>query len=97
MRHVVPVLDEIDMAADDLRAPVVYGPDGTQRVADHRADDAAWDAISHAGATKDTWVGEKPYLDWDCFESPDDLHAEDLYTQEEAGDGDDDQEQTPAR
>ncbi|MGH3565275.1 MAG: hypothetical protein ACRDRH_04440 [Pseudonocardia sp.] len=32
-QHVVPVLDDIDMAADDLRAPVVYGPDGTKRKA----------------------------------------------------------------
>lgn len=62
VRHVVPLLDEIEMATDDQHNPVVYDPDGTEPVADHRGDDAAWQAISHAGATKDRWVGESRTL-----------------------------------
>ena len=45
---------------------------------------AAWQAISHAGATKDRWAGEKPYSDWDWSEDPEDLTAEDRYAKEEA-------------
>jgi hypothetical protein len=100
VRHVVPLLDEIEMATDDQHNPVVYDPDGTERVADHCDDDAAWQAISHAGATKDRWVGEKPYSDWDWWENPEDLTAEDHYAKEEAeeaDDGDDDLESTPTR
>lgn len=66
-----------------------------ERVDDRRADDAAWEAISYAGATKDTWIGEKPYADWDWLESPEDLTVEDRYAQQEADDGDGDLESTP--
>lgn len=98
IRHVVPLTDDIEMAADHQHEPIVYHPDGVQRVADRRADDDAWQAISHAGATKDRWIGEKPYADWDWFENPEDLYAEDLDAhKEEAGDGDDDLEWTPTR
>jgi hypothetical protein len=85
VRHVVPILDEIELATDDQHEPVVYGPDGTERVPDRRADDAAWQAISHAGATKDDWIGEKPYDDWDWLEHPEDLTAEDRDAKEEVG------------
>lgn len=72
MRHVVPLLDEIDMASDDQYNPTQWSTtrDGTKGVADHCGDDAARQAISHAGATKDRWVGEKPYLDWDWAGGP---------------------------
>ncbi len=100
VRHVVPLLEEIAMAADHRRAPIVHDPDGTDPIADHREDDPAWHAISHAGATKETWVGEQPYADWDWFETPEDLTAEDRLTQEDdegpdADDEDDDLEWTP--
>lgn len=85
VRHIVPILDAIEIATDHQHEPVVYGPDGTERVPDRRADDAAWQAISHAGATKDSWIGEKPYDDWDWLEDPEDLTAEDLDAKEEGG------------
>jgi len=88
VRHVVPVHDEIELAKDDLYNPIVYGPDGTEPVADTRRDRVAWDAFNHAGHTKDRWVGEQPSLDWDWWENPEDLTASDRYTQEDP-DGDD--------
>ena len=103
VRHVVPMLDEIGMATDDQHNPMVYDPDGAVRVADHRGDDTAWQAIRHAGASKHRWVGEKPYSDWGWLEDPEDLTAEDRYTKEDAeeaddgDDGDDDLEWTPTR
>ncbi|MGH3984396.1 MAG: hypothetical protein ACRDST_17355 [Pseudonocardiaceae bacterium] len=47
------------------------------------------------GRPKDTWIGEKPYSDWDWFEHPEDLYAEDLDAQEKANNGDDDLEGDP--
>lgn len=90
VRYVVPVLDEIEMAADHQDEPIVYRPDGIERVPDRRADDAAWQAISHAGHSKDTWIGETPFHDWDWLEDPEDLTANDRYTQQETDDEDDD-------
>lgn len=75
VRHVVPLLDDIDLDRDD--SVMVYGPDGIERVEDHRGDDAAWQAIQHAGHTRERWVGDRPDRDWGWFESPDDLTAED--------------------
>lgn len=104
VRHVVPLLEDIGTASDDLRNPVVYDPDGTERVTDHREDEAAWQAISYAGAMKDTWVGEKPWLDWDWLESTEELTADDRDIQDGVDDEpeddepeDDELEWTPTR
>lgn len=66
-----------------------------------REDSAAWHAISHAGATKDTWIGDKPYATWDWLEDPEDLTAEARYAKgdeaDDPGNEDDEFEWTPTR
>jgi hypothetical protein len=93
VRHVVPQHDDLELARDDRRDPVVYGPDGIERAVYSPEDTAAWRAVEHAGQTKDTWVGEQPYLDWGWWENPEDLTASDRYAQDEDdADGEDDED-----
>lgn len=85
--YVVPMLEDIDLGRAHGE-PMVYAPDGIESVEDYREDDPAREAISHAHATQDAWIGQRPYLDWGWYDDPEDLTAQDRYTQ--TGDPDED-------
>jgi hypothetical protein len=100
VRHVVPMPEDIELARDDRHNPVVYSPDGAEPVPSSRDGRVARTAVTHCGATKDVWIGERPDADWDWLENTEDLTASDRYDHAHPdGDGedDDDLESTPAR